>query len=78
MNKRRQSQPSTLNCEESIPKVKKLVNNEKNDGYITLDIALKRLKVCKQLSMHQQPLFTRTGLNPIVKNLLAKQEKENN
>ena len=44
------------------------------EGYITLDIKAQRLKVCKELSMHQQPLFTRKGLNPIVKNLLARQE----
>jgi hypothetical protein len=46
------------------------------EGYITLDIGAKRLKVCKELSMHQQPLFTKSGINPIVKNLLARQEKE--
>lgn len=47
-----------------------------NIEYVTLDTKEGKLKVCKELSLHQQPLFTKNGVNPVVKSTLKKQEAD--
>lgn len=44
--------------------------------YITLDTMQGKLKVCQELSLHQQPLFSNGGINPLVQETLKKQEKK--
>jgi len=44
--------------------------------YITLDTVQNKLKVCKELSLHQQPLFLNNGINPLVQDRLNEQEKK--
>ena len=44
--------------------------------YVTLDTKENRLKVCNELSLHVQNVFNKEGINPIVKDLLYKQEKD--
>lgn len=46
-------------------------------GYITLDCKSKKLSVCKQLSLHQQPMFTPGGrYNPVLAKAISKQQTQ--
>jgi len=58
-----------------IGKVKKAAKDSGID-YITLDTTENKLKVCKELSLHQQDFITKQGVNPIVQEKLKQQEKE--
>ncbi len=44
--------------------------------YVTLDTKENRLKVCHELSLHVQNMFTKQGVNPLVKDLLYEQESQ--
>lgn len=45
-------------------------------GYITLDCKSKKLSICKQLSLHQQPMFMPSGqYNPSFTKALRRQQK---
>ena len=44
--------------------------------YITLDTQKGKLSVCSQLSAHQQPFFTKQGINPLIQQTLKKQEED--
>lgn len=51
---------------------------EANMGFIKLDTKTKKLSICKQLTLHQQPLFTPTGqFNPSLLKAVKKQECNN-
>ena len=46
-------------------------------GYVTLNTKTNKLSLCKELSLHEQPMFSSTGrVNPMLKKALKAQEKE--
>jgi hypothetical protein len=67
---------STSECMARPDSEVKSAAQKANIEYITLDTKEGKLKVCKELSMHQQPLFTKKGLNPVVQETLKKQEAD--
>jgi hypothetical protein len=45
--------------------------------YITLDTQEGKLSVCKEITtLHTQPVFTKKGVNPLLKKTLLKQEQQ--